>query len=206
MTQNAYESPLQRGMGLGSPTQNSAWGGPFPPMQHRRDADATEPRRQDACDGFHPRSQRRTTGSLGRGVLIVLVLAGTTIAAEPEASILVTNARLVDGAGNPWYRGSLLIRGDRLEAVGARVPREAGRVIDAGGQVVCPGFIDVHNHCEQGLLESPEGQQVVRQGVTTLVGGPCGGGPVDMGAALRQLDGLKLGPNVCLLAGFNAMR
>jgi dihydroorotase/N-acyl-D-amino-acid deacylase len=139
-------------------------------------------------------------------VLIVLVLAGTTIAAEPEASILVTNARLVDGAGNPWYRGSLLIRGDRLEAVGARVPREAGRVIDAGGQVVCPGFIDVHNHCEQGLLESPEGQQVVRQGVTTLVGGPCGGGPVDMGAALRQLDGLKLGPNVCLLAGFNAMR
>ena len=123
-----------------------------------------------------------------------------------EPSTLITNARIVDGAGNPWYRGSVLIRGDRIEAVGPKLQVEAGRTIDAGGQIACPGFIDVHNHCEKGLLEFPDGELVVRQGVTTLVGGPCGGSVVDMGTALRKLDELRLGPNVCLLAGFNSMR
>jgi len=153
-------------------------------------------------------TKRSVTHSFLLAVLFSTMLAWTACAASASAepSMLITNARIVDGAGNPWYGGSLLIRGDRIEAVGARLQAEAGRVIDVGGRIVCPGFIDVHNHCERGLLESPDGQQVVRQGVTTLVGGPCGGSVVDMGAALRTLDGLPLGPNVCLLAGFNAMR
>ena len=142
------------------------------------------------------------------GVLFVITLAGPVCAATggPEPTTLITNARIIDGAGNPWYRGGLLIRGERIAAVGPRIPADAGRVIDADGLVVCPGFIDVHNHWDRGLLEFPDGEQVVRQGVTTLVGGPCGGGVVDMGAALRHFDRLELGPNVCLLAGFNSMR
>jgi len=134
----------------------------------------------------------------------VCTVCTTVFGAEPAT--LITNARLIDGAGNPWYRGNLLIRGSRIEAVGPKIETEAGRIIDAGGLVVCPGFIDVHNHCEKGLLEFPDAEQVVRQGVTTLVGGPCGGSVVDTGATLRQLDRLPLGPNVCLLAGFNSMR
>jgi N-acyl-D-amino-acid deacylase len=149
-----------------------------------------------------------TMVSLLRGVLLVVLLTGAADAAamEPEVSILITNARIVDGAGNPWYRGNLLIRGDRVAAVGPHIQVEAARVIEADDRVVCPGFIDVHNHCDRGLLEFPDGQQVLRQGVTTLIGGPCGGGVVDAGAALAQLDRLPLGPNVCLLAGFNAIR
>jgi len=140
----------------------------------------------------------------------VIIAAFTCIACAAvygaEPATLITNARIIDGAGNPWYRGSLLIRGDRIEAVGPKIEKEANRIVDAGGLVVCPGFIDVHNHCEKGLLEFPDAEQVVRQGVTTLVGGPCGGSVVDMGATLRQLDRLPLGPNVCLLAGFNSIR
>ena len=65
-------------------------------------------------------------------VLFIVTLAGTArAAAEPEPPTLITNARIVDGAGNPWYRGNLLIRGDRIEAVGPLVQSEAGRVIDA---------------------------------------------------------------------------
>jgi dihydroorotase/N-acyl-D-amino-acid deacylase len=149
-----------------------------------------------------------TTNSFLLKLLFVFTLACTASAVEagPEPATLITNARIVDGAGNPWYRGSLLVRGSRIEAVGPQIQAEAGRAIDAGGLVVCPGFIDVHNHCEKGLLKFPGAEQVVRQGVTTLVGGPCGGSVVDMGATLRQLDKLPLGPNVCLLAGFNSMR
>jgi N-acyl-D-amino-acid deacylase len=141
--------------------------------------------------------------------LVFIVALACTDSAEvskPLPSTLITNARIVDGAGNPWYRGSLLIRGDRIEAVGPGIQAEADRVVDAGSMVVCPGFIDVHNHCEKGLLKFPDAKQVLSQGVTTLVGGPCGGSVVDVGATLRQLDRLPLGPNVCLLAGFNSMR
>jgi len=137
---------------------------------------------------------------------VILVCTACAAVSQPEPAVLITNARIIDGAGNPWYRGSLLIRGDRIEAVGTKIQAEAGRVIDAGGLVVCPGFMDVHNHCEAGLLKFPDGEQVIRQGVTTLVGGPCGGGVVDVDSALKELDRLPLGPNVCLLAGFNAMR
>jgi dihydroorotase/N-acyl-D-amino-acid deacylase len=138
--------------------------------------------------------------------VVTLACMARAAASMPEPATFIMNARIIDGAGNPWYRGSLLVRGDRIEAVGPRIQVEADRVIDAGGLVVCPGFIDVHNHCEKGLLEFPDGRQVVLQGVTTLVGGPCGGGVVDVDATLKQLDRLPLGPNVCLLAGFNAMR
>lgn len=153
-------------------------------------------------------TRKLTTNSFLLRLLFVFTLACTACAtvSRPEPATLITNARIVDGTGNPWYRGSLLVRGDRIEAVGTKIQGKAGRVINAGGMVVCPGFIDVHNHCEKGLLEFPDGEQVLRQGVTTLVGGPCGGGIVDMGAALTQLDRLPLGPNVCLLAGFNSMR
>lgn len=153
-------------------------------------------------------TRKLTTDSFLLRLLFVVTLACTACAAasRSEPATLITNARIIDGAGNPWYRGDLLVRGGRIEAVGPKIRIEADRLIDAGGLVVSPGFIDVHNHCEAGLLKFPDGQQVVRQGVTTLVGGPCGGGVVDVGAALRQLDRLPLGPNVCLLAGFNAMR
>lgn len=143
---------------------------------------------------------------LGMLFVVALACASSPAVPNPEPTTLITNARIVDGAGNPWYRGSLLIRGDRIEAAGRKTHLEANRIINAAGLVVCPGFVDVHNHCEKGLLQSPVGEQVVRQGVTTLIGGPCGGGVVDVGAALTQLDRLPLGPNVCLLAGFNSMR
>ncbi|MBN2317001.1 MAG: D-aminoacylase [Sedimentisphaerales bacterium] len=141
------------------------------------------------------------------GSVLTVIFACTACASEHETGILITNARIIDGAGNPWYRGNLLVRGDRIEAVGPKIEdAKVGRVIDASGRVVCPGFIDVHNHCEKGLLKFPDAQQVVRQGVTTLVGGPCGGSVVDMGATLSKLDSVPLGPNVCLLAGFNSIR
>ena len=63
--------------------------------------------------------------------------------------LLITNARVVDGTGNPWYRGSVATRGDRIVYVGPSLPAmTAKRVIDAHGQVVAPGFIDMLGHSE----------------------------------------------------------
>lgn len=93
--------------------------------------------------------------------------------------ILITNARLVDGTGAPARPGELLVEGDHLAAVfevrGLPAP---DRVIDAGGGVVAPGFIDVHSHGDFVLPAEPDAEPKVRQGITTEVVGNCGLGLV----------------------------
>jgi N-acyl-D-aspartate/D-glutamate deacylase len=91
------------------------------------------------------------------------------VAAEPAYDLLITNGRVVDGTGNPWFVGDVAITKDRIVAVG-RVPEgKAKRVIAAKGLVVAPGFIDMHSHSDDLLLEDGHAQGKVRQGVTTEV-------------------------------------
>src|SRR5204863_2491104 len=72
-----------------------------------------------------------------------------------------------DGTGNPWFHGDVAIKGDKIVAVG-RVPEgKAKRTLDAKGLVVAPGFIDIHSHSDDLLLEDGHAQSKVRQGVTT---------------------------------------
>jgi len=126
--------------------------------------------------------------------------------AAPAADILITNARIVDGTGNPWYLGSIAVAGDRIEAVGPGLKTAARRTIDAGGMVVAPGFIDIHNHCDDGLFYTPDAENFVRQGVTTLIGGPDGESAVDMGAFLAALDTLPLAVNAAFTVGQGSVR
>lgn len=87
----------------------------------------------------------------------------------PPYDLVIRNARIVDGTGNPWTRGDVAVRGDRIVAVG-RVPAAAAkRTIDAEGHVLCPGFIDMHSHSDLLLLEDGKAESKIRQGVTTEV-------------------------------------
>src|SRR5215472_2665757 len=90
-------------------------------------------------------------------------------AAEPEYDLLIRNGRIVDGTGNPWFKGDVAVRGDRIVAVGRVLAGAARREIDARGLVVAPGFIDMHSHSDYVLLEDGDAQSKVRQGVTTEV-------------------------------------
>ena len=119
---------------------------------------------------------------------------------EETVDLLIVNARIIDGTGNPWFRGALAVKGDRIAAVGPLVQVKASRVIDAMGKVLAPGFIDLHNHCDKGLLETPAAENFVRQGVTTLVGGPDGEGAPHMGEYLAAPGKEETGPQ-CLFYG-----
>jgi N-acyl-D-aspartate/D-glutamate deacylase len=90
-------------------------------------------------------------------------------AAEPPFDLIIRNGRIVDGSGNPWFYGDVVVRGDRIVAVGRVPPNPAARVIDAKGLVVAPGFIDMHSHSDYLLLEDGRAQSKIRQGVTTEV-------------------------------------
>jgi adenine deaminase len=86
--------------------------------------------------------------------------------------VLITNARVVDGTGNPWYRGSVATVGDRIAYVGGSIPGlTARRVIDAGGQVVAPGFIDMLGHSESNILRGPHAVSKITQGITSEITG-----------------------------------
>ena len=88
--------------------------------------------------------------------------------------LLLRGARIVDGSGNPWYRGDVAIQGERIVGVGRVGEVEAARIIDCADQVVSPGFIDMHSHADVMLLAEPRHEGKVFQGVTTDVLGQDG--------------------------------
>lgn len=116
-----------------------------------------------------------------KGLLAVLLMgvAGSALRAEERYDLVIRGGRIVDGTGNPWYRGDVAIRRERIVAVG-RVPEgvEARRTIDARGLVVAPGFIDMHSHSDWVLFEDGRAEGKIRQGVTTeVLGEHTSGGP-----------------------------
>src|SRR5215218_2884882 len=67
---------------------------------------------------------------------------------EPVYDLVIVNGRVVDGTGNPWFRADVALKNGRIARIGHVAPSEAKQLIDARGQIVAPGFIDVHTHVE----------------------------------------------------------
>ncbi len=87
-------------------------------------------------------------------------------AQPPSFDLIIRGGHVVDGTGNPWFAADVGIRGDRIAAVGRLADAKGGREIDARGLVVAPGFIDMHTHSDQPLLDDGNAESKVREGVT----------------------------------------
>ncbi len=101
---------------------------------------------------------------------VVLAIASARVVwlqgQQPALDLIIRGGHIVDGTGNPWVAGDVGIRGDRITAVGTLAGATARREIDARGLVVAPGFIDMHTHSDQPLLDDGNAESKVREGVT----------------------------------------
>ena len=117
----------------------------------------------------------RITRVLSALAITLTAAACASVPRGPAATrydVLITNARIVDGTGNPWYRGSVATVGDRIVYVGPSIPGQNARtVIDANGQVVAPGFIDMLGHSEFTILRGPHAVSKITQGITSEITG-----------------------------------
>ncbi len=139
-----------------------------------------------------------------------LALAGCSRATStppvPSYDVVFTGGTVIDGSGAPGFRADVAVRDDRIVAV-SRTPLQSGgaRVIRVDGQVIAPGFIDLHAHLEP-IPTLRDAESSVRQGVTTALGGPDGGGPYPFGEYLTNLENGGVSMNVGFLAGHNTIR
>mgnify|MGYP002777941444 CR=1 FL=1 len=129
-----------------------------------------------------------------------------TLAAAQQYDLVIKNGRVVDGTGNPWVRADVAIQNGKIARLGNIPASEAKAVIDAGGQMVAPGFIDVHTHVEGSLEDRPGAENFLYDGVTTLVTGNCGSSAVRIRAFHDSLKAKGISPNLASLVGHNSVR
>jgi N-acyl-D-amino-acid deacylase len=97
--------------------------------------------------------------------------AAAAVAQAATFDVVITNGRVVDGTGAPWFRADVGITGDRITAIGDLSSARAGSRIDAAGYVVAPGFIDLLGQSEFNVLVDSRAASKVTQGITTEITG-----------------------------------
>lgn len=141
--------------------------------------------------------------------LFTTLLLCLTTPQQLPAEILLRGGTVIDGTGLPGVVRDVAIRQNRIQAIGAGALAGPNTVvIDARGLIVAPGFIDLHTHSDEEMVSSRlrNNLNYLTQGVTTIVTGNCGFGPVDVQAYYTTIDKLKTGSNVCHLIPHNALR
>jgi dihydroorotase/N-acyl-D-amino-acid deacylase len=143
-------------------------------------------------------------------ICLLVPFVGAAALAQSQATLpydlILRGGRIVDGTASPWYRADLAIKGDVIAQIAPRIDAASTRVIELGGLVVAPGFIDIHTHARRGLFDVPTAENYVRQGVTTLVEGPDGGSPVPLAPFLDKVAATRITPNFATFIGQGSVR
>ena len=140
---------------------------------------------------------------------LAVALLGAALAAAcspAPTSTLIADVRVVDGTGAPAYPGSVRVEGDRIVAVGDLAPLRGETVVDGGGLVLAPGFIDTHSHHDRGLADMPDAVAAVSQGITTVVVGQDGGSAHPVSDLFTRVEETPPALNVASYTGHGTLR
>lgn len=142
------------------------------------------------------------------GLILSGLLCFAAKSAEPiTPTLILRGAKIVDGSGGPAFVGDVGIADGRIVRVGKIEVTVAGaKVVEAGGLVLTPGFIDLHNHSDRAVLDHPQVVNYLYQGATTLLCGNCGSSPTDLPELFARLREVGTGPNIAMLVGHGSVR
>ena len=138
----------------------------------------------------------------------LLILIGLLGCKTPDRKydIVFTNGTIIDGLGNPGFKGDVAIQGDKIVKVSREQisPTQSDTVIDIRGKIISPGFIDSHAHVQTSIHEFPQPENFLRQGITTICASLHSGDqpyPIDVYA-----KSLRVAPNIAFFSGLNWTR
>lgn len=144
---------------------------------------------------------------IGIAIALVLTLGATAQESEKQpSSILISGGTLVDGTGAPRRKADVRIVGDRIAAIGNLKPLPGERVIRAEGEVIAPGFIDTHSHADGGLLQTPDAETQIRQGITTSIVGQDGGSHYPLAQWYSEVEAKHVALNIGSFVGHGTVR
>src|SRR5271155_4646916 len=123
-----------------------------------------------------------------------------------QYDLLITNAKIYDGAANPWFYGDIAVKGDTIAAIGKLTGATATQRIDAHGLSVAPGFIDIHSHGRRGIEAVPTAENYLREGVTTIIEGPDGSSPLPLKPFFDKLSTTPISINLASFVGHGSIR
>ena len=117
-------------------------------------------------------------------LILILAVSAAAFAQRPKAEtasfdIIIKGGTVYDGSGRPPRRADVGIKGDRIAAVGNLSRASAPAIIDARGQAVAPGFINMLSHSESSLIADPRSLSEIKQGITTQIFGEFSMGPLN---------------------------
>ena len=144
---------------------------------------------------------------MNRLAVVCVALAGVVAAQSEPLDIAIINGRVI--STGVAANATIGVRAGRIVTVTAAEAASARTVLDARGLVVAPGFIDVHSHGLEtlGRPELRNADALLAQGVTTIVGNPDGGGPLDLAKQRATLEANGgIGVNVALMIGHGSVR
>jgi N-acyl-D-aspartate/D-glutamate deacylase len=157
---------------------------------------------------------KKTRTFLAIALTMTLASCATAPHPAPPLDLKITNGRILDGTGAPWFRGDVGVRGDTIVAIGDLQATAAKSTIDAGGRIVSPGIVDLLGWSQTTAISDPQLEAKVRQGVTTEVAGEgdspgpqrpdrvSKGSPwITLGDFLDQLDRQGAAVNFAMLLG-----
>jgi dihydroorotase/N-acyl-D-amino-acid deacylase len=130
---------------------------------------------------------------------VTTLFAGNSPNSSEPFDIVIVNGHIIDGTGSPWYSGEVGIRAGRIAAIGNLEAAPRKQTIDAKGNVVAPGFIDMLGQSEMTMLVDPHLPSKIYQGITTEITGEGGSAaplnPAIVAADRAGYDHLKINPD-----------